>query len=52
MNVKIFLNEYYTPEPQWCVWRYHDDGYILMCSKKEWTCKEDAEQFALEEMLE
>jgi len=52
MNVEIFLNENYKP-PRWCVWIWiADDGNVAMHSDPDWSCREDAEQFALEEMLE
>lgn len=51
MEVEIFLNKYY-PEPRWCIWYYDNTGYITMHSNIEWKCKEDAEQVALEEMLD
>lgn len=51
-SVEIFLNEYYKPEPQWSIWYYDNSGSILMTSSPDWKCKEDAEMFALKEMLE
>ncbi len=51
MEIEIFLNEHFKPSPRWCVWFYYDDGYIDMTSNPKWN-KEDAELYALEEMLE
>ncbi len=54
MEIEIKLSTYKTKrglQETWEVW-YHDKGLITIHSSSEWECREDAEQGAIERMLD
>ncbi len=55
MRVEVKLSTYKTKQglkETWEVWYYEDDGTTTIMSNSEWKCREDAEQDALNKMLD